>query len=138
MSESNNDPNNNFNSSTSPIDSSTSPTDPSTSLTDLSTSVVGPSEDNTYYPCNDPDKPVCRQFVNQTNCRQKQRCRFYHPPIITSIIKKKASRELGCCYCGAFQKKLLNKRGYRVGEDSDVPIFFVVCGRTGKSMRRCM
>ena len=94
--------------------------------------------DGIYYPCNDASKPICRQFVNQAKCRRKQKCRFYHPPVITRIIKRKATRELGFCYCGALQKKLLNKRAYRVGEDDDIPIFFVVCGRTGKSMRRCL
>lgn len=91
-----------------------------------------------YYPCCDPNRPVCRQYINQGDCRQGIKCRFYHPIFVTPTIIKKAAREPGHCYCGAPQKKLLNKRSYNVDEDKETPTFFVVCGRTGKSMRRCM
>ena len=57
--------------------------------------------------------------------------------MISSIIRKKASRKLGSCYCGAPQKCLINKRSYRVGEH-DNALFFVVCAATGRSMRHCM
>ena len=96
-----------------------------------------PSEE-IYYPCHDPEKPVCRQFVNQGKCRKQKRCRFYHPAVITSSIQKKAKREPGHCFCGAYQRRLLNTRNYRVDEDGTSPTFFVVCGRTGRSMKRCM
>lgn len=96
------------------------------------------SSNTEYRPCNDPTKPVCRSFVNQGICRLRDGCRFYHPPHLTKTIKKKARREPGLCYCGAPQKKLVNKRQYRPGEDDAMPIFYVVCSRTGKSMRRCM
>ena len=96
------------------------------------------SEVTPYYPCNDPAKPICRQFVTKGNCRYRMKCRFYHPLVITPVIKKRATRELGCCYCGSLLKRLINKRAYRVGEDGDPPLFFVVCGRTGRSIRNCM
>ena len=91
-----------------------------------------------YYACEDPANPVCRDFVNQGSCRRDSRCRFYHPPIITTIIRRKATRDIGCCYCGAAQKRVINKRPFRIGEDGSIPIFYVVCSRTRRSMRSCM
>ena len=91
-----------------------------------------------YYPCNDPQNPPCRQFVNQGTCRKRLKCRFYHPPIITSIIKRKTSRELGHCFCGSKQRKLLSKKNFTIKDGERCPIFFIVCGRTGRSMKLCM
>jgi len=90
-----------------------------------------------YYPCNDPSKPLCRRYVKQGKCRSNKGCRFYHPQIITPVIKRKTTRELGHCFCGALQKRLINKRVYRIGEDDNTPTFFVVCGKTRRSMNRC-
>ena len=91
-----------------------------------------------YYPCEDPNNPVCRYFVNQNKCKKDKKCRFYHPPNITQLIKKQATREIGKCFCGAFQKNLVNKKNYSPNEDKNTPTFFVVCGRTGKSMKLCI
>ena len=94
--------------------------------------------DKKYLPCNDISRPICRQFVNQGSCRKKTRCYFYHPTVMTPIIKKKASRQLGSCYCGSIQRRIINKYGYRSNDGGDSPIFFVVCSRTGRSMKLCM
>jgi hypothetical protein len=91
-----------------------------------------------YYACNDPANPPCRQFVNQGNCRRRLKCRFYHPPIITTIIKRKTTRELGHCYCGAHQRRLMSKRAFTIRDGERYPVFFAVCGRTGRSMKQCM
>jgi hypothetical protein len=88
-----------------------------------------------YYPCFDKRQPVCRQYVNQQWCRKRLRCNFYHPLIITPTIKKKATRKLGHCYCGAPQKCLMNRKLLRKPED---PTFFVVCSRTRRSMKKCL
>lgn len=94
--------------------------------------------DSIYYACNDPLNPICRQFVNQGTCRRRSNCRFYHPRVITDIIRRKAGRELGHCYCGSLQRKLINRRAFNIRDNERCPIFFVVCGRTGRSMKRCM
>lgn len=91
-----------------------------------------------YYACHDMLRPVCRQFVNQGRCSRNLKCRFYHPPKVTKTIKRLASREPGHCFCGAPQRILLNKKGFQVGESEEIPTFFAVCGRTGRSMRKCM
>ena len=95
--------------------------------------------EETYHPCDDNTKPICRQFVNQGNCRKRKRCYFYHPKVITPIIIKKATRQLGYCYCGSPQKRIINQRSIRYrGDDDTVPMFFVVCSNTGRSMKLCM
>jgi len=88
-------------------------------------------------PCNDPKNLVCRQFVNQGNCRSRKRCQFYHPKIITPIIKRKASRKLGYCFCGAQLMCVMNKKRYRI-DDDDIPKFFVLCSKTRRSMKLCL
>src|SRR5579864_2261337 len=93
-----------------------------------------PSIPRIYYRCNDARLPVCREFVNQGRCRRGKKCRFYHPVKITPIIKKQTQRALGCCYCGAPQKCVMNTRSYRVGEDDSIPTFYVICSRTKRSM----
>ena len=91
------------------------------------------------YPCDDPNRPVCRQFINQGKCQRRHHCGFYHPKTITPVIKKKARRELGHCYCGSPQRTVISGRNARVDEDGiSHPTFFIVCSRTGKSMRKCM
>lgn len=87
-----------------------------------------------YYASEDPSRPICRQFVNQGKCPKRRHCQFYHPKVITHTITKQAKRELGHCYCGAPQKTIIS---YQRSQE-DKPNFFVVCGRTGRSMRRCM
>lgn len=92
---------------------------------------------NNYYPYTDDTRPICRHFVNQGRCRRGNKCNFYHPEVICPIIQKKANRKLGHCFCGSPQRRLINNRSHRAGEYDDV-IFFVVCSRTGRSMRYCM
>ena len=90
-------------------------------------------------PCNNPDNLICRQYVNQGNCRKRKRCSFYHPEVITPIVVKQARRELGHCYCGSFQRRIINQRAFRNPDpDNSIPRFFAVCSRTGRSMRHCM
>lgn len=93
-----------------------------------------------YYACEDPNRPICRQYVNQGHCRRNNRCNFYHPKVMTRLIEKKAKREPGHCYCGSFQKTIIGNTTYRLedGINASKPTFFVVCSRTGKSMRKCM
>lgn len=93
---------------------------------------------NTYYPCKDSSKPVCRQFVNQGKCRKHLKCRFYHPPVITPTIRKKATRNPGYCYCGSMLKYITNSRPYHRSDDKDTPTFFTVCSRTCRSIGKCM
>lgn len=88
-----------------------------------------------YYPCFDESRPVCRQFVNHKWCRKRLQCNFYHPLVITPLIKKKATRKLGHCYCGYPQRRLISRRLLRSSDDN---IFFVVCSRTGRSMKKCL
>ena len=91
-----------------------------------------------YYPCNDAMNPVCRTFVNKGKCEKNLECRFYHPAEITPVIIKKATRTPGFCFCGSKQKCIINGRAYKLGSSRDNPTFFVVCGRTGRSMKRCI
>lgn len=87
-------------------------------------------------PTNNPSNPICRRLVDG-KCKYDDECRFYHPPTITRTIRKKTAREIGKCFCGAGQTKLMNKKRWR-DEDDDGPLFFVVCARTKRSMKRCM
>lgn len=96
------------------------------------------SEESSYYPCNDSDNPVCREYVNQGNCHNKQRCRFYHPKRVTMKIRKKAKRAAGFCYCGYSLQCLVSSRTSRTGRRDSDPIFFSVCSRTKKSMKKCL
>lgn len=79
---------------------------------------------------------LCRDFVNKNKCRKGDHCRFLHPKHITESIRMSASRELGSCYCGAPQRKIMNNTKY--AEEANIPLFFAVCSRTGRSMNRCM
>jgi len=102
---------------------------------------VEPSSNPKYYPSEDPNRPICRGYVNQGKCHKRKQCNFYHPKVITPIIKKKAKREPGHCYCNALQRTIINNRSYRLSTDGtglSQPMFFVVCSSTGKSMRKCM
>jgi len=92
---------------------------------------------NAYYACKDSNRPVCRQFINQGKCHYHNKCKFYHPEVISPIIKRKATRKLGYCFCGSSQRCVINNRHYRAGENDNI-VFFVVCSQTGRSMRYCM
>lgn len=93
-----------------------------------------------YYACDDPNRPVCRAYVNQGRCHKKKHCNFYHPRVVTQIIEKRARREPGRCYCGSRQKTIICNQTYRHqdGVMGPEPMFFVVCSRTGKSIKKCM
>ena len=80
-------------------------------------------------------KPICRHFVND-RCRYGDKCRFYHPIKITRTIKKKSTRKIGHCYCGSRLRRVMNYSAVR--DDDDRPAFFSVCGKTGRSMKRCI
>ena len=94
-------------------------------------------------PCENPDRPLCRFFYDK-KCRKGDRCRFYHPLAITPAITKERKREPGLCYCGSRLRTVINRApirhrvGYRGDNDDDgFPLFIVVCGKTGRSMKRC-
>ena len=86
--------------------------------------------------CENPQQPICREFVNQGKCRSGNKCRFYHPAIIDVATKKRANKNPGYCYCGAVQTCRVNRRSYK--SPDDYPTFFVVCARTNKSIKRCL
>jgi hypothetical protein len=90
-----------------------------------------------YLACEDKSRPTCRHFL-RGKCSYGLKCRFYHPAIITPVLERESTREFGFCYCGALQRTLINKRLYVLGESSDIPTFFIVCSKTGKSMRHCL
>lgn len=91
-------------------------------------------------PCENPNRPLCRFFYDK-KCRKGDRCRFYHPSVITPAITKERKRDPGLCYCGFYLKTVINRTPIRPNGDSDdreKPLFLVVCGKTGKSMKRCL
>lgn len=64
---------------------------------------------------------------------------FYHPEVVTPTITQQARRQLGHCYCGSLRKRVINYRALRSRDSDDFfPPFFVVCSRTGRSMKLCM
>lgn len=94
-------------------------------------------------PCKDPSRPLCRDYYRH-QCRKGNECLFYHPSKITSNIRKEYRRERGHCYCGAKSMTLMNKSRFMSSLPTDTdstsynkPNFFIVCGRTKKSMKRC-
>ncbi len=98
------------------------------------------SSDMILEPSNvDSDRPICRHYVKHGKCPKGKRCNLYHPKVITSIHKKKVKRDPGHCYCGATQKCIISNRTKRLNEDNEiVPNFFMICSKTGKSMKNCM
>ena len=88
-------------------------------------------------PVNDPSRPICRSFIRD-KCTKKNMCLFFHPIEITPTVRKKVTREIGRCYCGAHQITMMNRTRRRTDEDDEAPLFFVVCGKTRRSMKRCM
>ena len=107
---------------------------PSTLSTSIPISVPSATVSSTTV--STASSPICREFVNTGICTRRGKCRFHHPVHITKSIKKQATRQPGQCYCGASQRCLVNSRRSR--DDEDRPVFFVVCGKTGKSMKKCM
>ena len=81
-------------------------------------------------------EPICRDWVLKGNCKRGNRCRFRHPVPVGIEAKRRATRPIGRCFCGAPQACFVRKI-YR-DESDDRPTFYIVCGRTKKSMRRCM
>jgi len=80
-------------------------------------------------------EPICRDYVKGI-CKRGKRCRFRHPIPINNEARKRASRQIGCCFCGAPQTCFVKKSFRFEGDDS--PMFYVVCSRTKRSMRLCM
>ena len=50
--------------------------------------------------------------------------------------KKIKERIIGYCYCGALQKTLLDRKTKT--KNKDKRLYFVVCSKTGKSIKKCM
>lgn len=92
-------------------------------------------------PYKDPSRPLCRDHYRK-KCRRGKECLFYHPSKLTTNIRKEYKRDRGHCYCGSKTITLMNKSRIRVNLPTDSqeynkPNFFIVCGRTRKSMKRC-
>lgn len=94
------------------------------------------SRDNPRYPCHDSSNPICKDFV-KGRCKRKHNCKFYHPLRIDRISLLQAGRKSGECFCGAPLIKVVKKR-YNTGEDRELPLFFCLCSRTKRSIKRCM
>lgn len=77
-------------------------------------------------------KTLCRRFY-RGQCKKGNQCNFFHPKKITKNVTKEYNRESGHCYCGAVQKTIPNNHR----KDDEDPYFYVICSRTGRSMRRC-
>jgi len=84
-----------------------------------------------YHACNDPNRPVCRAFVNQGVCYKRWNCMFYHPKVITRNIKQNARREPGYCYCGSILRTIIR------GRRDEKLQYFVICSATSRSIKRC-
>jgi hypothetical protein len=81
---------------------------------------------------------ICRRFING-KCKNGSKCRFFHPnkrQINTIPVQKEIKREPGYCYCGSHLRTTLNKRPLDMRSDRS-PTFFIVCSKTGKSIRKC-
>ena len=104
------------------------------------TSATNTKSTSKYYACDDPNRPICRQYVNQGRCNKRKHCNFFHPKVVTRVIEKRARREPGYCYCSAPQRTIISNSSYRPhdGESAPRPAFFVVCSRTGRSINKCM
>lgn len=85
---------------------------------------------------DDPKKPICRHFM-KGKCHYRDRCRFYHPQKTTRTIEKRTKRRIGYCYCGSSLKTIMNYTPIRDEEDQQRALFFKVCSKTGRSMKRC-
>lgn len=86
-------------------------------------------------PINDSSRPTCRHYVRSI-CWRGEDCRFYHPPKNIPPVQLEISRQRGKCFCGSTFAVIPNKRRL-TDENVDEPNFFVVCGRTKRSMKRC-
>jgi len=82
-------------------------------------------------------KKLCRHYYsrllkgNRQNCPKT--CPFNHPLHVELKHTKEYNRQLGHCYCGAELKTIMCKK--RSNETQ--PLFFVVCGKTSRSIYRC-
>jgi len=86
--------------------------------------------------CDNPNMPICRDYINKGKCHRNKHCKFYHPKVITVELKQKGKRELGHCYCGSLQKTIIGfKQQYK---ETNKATFFIVCSRTGKAMHKCI
>ena len=87
-------------------------------------------------------RSLCRRYthsrINHSSlkCHKGETCRFYHPPEVTASVQEDYQRESGRCYCGAALRTIMNGRPLSA-HDTEVKPFFVVCGRTYRSIRRC-
>jgi hypothetical protein len=92
-----------------------------------------------------PRPVLCRDYYTRKlknkdimECSAGNKCQLEHPKEITPAISKEYERKTGFCYCGASLKTLMNRRFCQRNTDHSTPsLFFVVCGRTRKSIQRC-
>lgn len=91
-------------------------------------------------------KPLCRSYykrklagANINRCSQGKICKFDHPASISSAHTSDFNRELRRCYCGSELKTIISSQPpiYNQSGEDVSSIFFVVCGRTRKSIKRC-
>lgn len=90
------------------------------------------------YPSANANRPVCRQYTLRGHCSKGVTCLFYHAPVITASIKRKAQREPGFCFCGARLVTIQNAHRFRASDEADMPLFFCLCGRSKRSIKHCM
>ena len=81
------------------------------------------------------NKKLCRKYY-YGNCKYGEKCKFYHPEIITPPIKSEIDRKSQHCYCGNKLKTIIKYSKEEEGDDTNS--FFIICAKTGKSMRKCM
>lgn len=89
------------------------------------------SSQERYYACNDPNRPVCKNFVKHGNCKKNNKCHYYHPRVITPSLKQDAKRKVGYCFCKAPLRTIISTKNPGTFE------YFIICSRTNRSMKRC-
>lgn len=77
------------------------------------------------------NKPLCRHYIFG-RCKRGDKCRFYHPPSVTYLVSQEIKRKSGHCFCGALLQAIVRA----IGEEDD-PLFYMVCSKTRKSIRKC-
>ena len=79
---------------------------------------------------------ICKYYINNT-CKYGKKCLLYHPKpnqLKSPRVQKEIKRKSGCCYCGSYLRIVLN-RNKILEKDSR---FFMVCAKSGRSMKKCM
>jgi hypothetical protein len=94
------------------------------------------------------NKLLCRNFYskllkgeNPKSCSLGKNCKFTHPKKVSPRYTNEFNRQLGFCYCGSSIKSILNKKYHYLSDpessELNLPLFYMVCSRTRKSIKRC-